>query len=97
MALRERDLLARESAVLSRERAVLMRENSVRAGAEALKQERINWNERLDDSRLEERENERPREGSHSSNSATEDDVIARVASRPSMVPRRPLEERRMS
>ena len=76
-----------------------MRENSVRAGAEALRVDRMNWAE---ESRSE-RENERPRETSSSSGTSTtsttgsEEELLARVAGRPSMVPRRPLEERRIS
>lgn len=97
MALRERELMAREATVLGRERAVLMRENSVRAGAEALRNDRLHWAE---ETRRDERENERPRETSSSSGTSTtgsEEELLARVAGRPSMVPRRPLEERRIS
>lgn len=81
IAAREADLLARENAVLLREQAILGRENALRAGIEALNT-RAMMNHEL------EMENARPR-------GSAGDDLLARVASRPSMVPRRPLEERR--
>lgn len=104
VVLRETDLRARETSVLARERAVLMRENAIQAGADKLKGERalfarekecreieiereLNEGER----RREDRENERP----GSAVQYDEDMPYARVAGRPSLVPRPPLEDRR--
>jgi uncharacterized protein (DUF3084 family) len=88
---RETDLLAREAAVLQREKAVLARENAVRAGTEALKEGEARLAAAMiaksmyREASEQNRENQRPGEAV----------VLARVASRPSMVPRRPFDERR--
>lgn len=89
VASRESDLLAREAAVLLREKALLGRENSLRAASEAVKQgetrlalARLSFEKEMADA---DRENQRPGEA----------EALARVASRPSLVPRRPLDERR--
>lgn len=82
---------------------MLMRENSIRAGADKLRDDKLVFareresrekereceteRERDGVERRDDRENERPMQ--------EEDHVLARVASRPSLVPRRPLEERR--
>ncbi|GAA6058203.1 hypothetical protein JCM3770_005010 [Rhodotorula araucariae] len=109
LAQREADLLDREAAVYAREQALLSREAAAHAahaaardseaklaqawaahraqvyhaqsGAQAAREERY---------ALEGRENVRPVQG-------VEPEVVARVASRPSMVPRMPLNERRAS
>lgn len=89
VASRESDLLAREAAVLLREKALLSRENSLRAASEAVKEgesrlaaARFAFEKEKEEA---DRENQRPGEA----------DALARVASRPSLVPRRPLDERR--
>ncbi|GAA5864111.1 hypothetical protein JCM1840_000705 [Sporobolomyces johnsonii] len=99
VAERENDLLAREAAVLAREQAVLVRENNVRAAADAVKEAEARLAEgeaRFAAQRamqaMADRENLRPGVG------PVDAEVVARVASRPSLVPRRPLvDERRAS
>lgn len=93
VAEREKDILEREATVLAREQAVLSRENAVRSAQEAVKDNESKlaaaWSahrsqvaqQQMQQMQLQERENVRP----------VEPEVIARVASRPSMVPRRPL------
>lgn len=81
IAVRETDLLAREASVLAREKAVTAKEIRMRAASEELREAQARANAVLED-----RENMSP-----------DGDVLARVASRPSMVPRRPLEDRRGS
>lgn len=89
LAAREADLLAREGAVLLREQSVLARENNVRANIEAFKDAHAKAAQQAREASHElEPENARPR-------GSAGEDVLARVASRPSLVPRRPLEERR--
>ncbi|BGP17029.1 hypothetical protein JCM10213_000335 [Rhodosporidiobolus nylandii] len=98
---RENNVLEREAEVLAREQAVLQRENAVRAAQERAKDSETKlaaaWaahRAQVANSQMmqQERENARP------ASSAIEPEVIVRVASRPSMVPRRPLgDERRIS
>ncbi|KAM0748632.1 hypothetical protein T439DRAFT_69002 [Meredithblackwellia eburnea MCA 4105] len=92
--------MSREAAVLLREQAVLARETTLRAGMEALKDAQLKVAQAQAQALAQqqqqhqfelETENARPR-------LSGDQDVMARVASRPSMVPRRPLvEERRAS
>jgi hypothetical protein len=93
VAEREKDILEREAAVLAREQAVLSRENAIRSAQEAVKENEARlsaaWSahrsqvaqQQMQSMQLQERENVRP----------VEPETMARVASRPSMVPRRPL------
>lgn len=82
-------MLAREAAVLLREKALIGRENGLRAASEAVKEGEA----RLAAARLaferesvdNDRENIKPEEMER----------LLRAASRPSLVPRRPLDERR--
>ncbi|SCZ89469.1 BZ3500_MvSof-1268-A1-R1_Chr9g10420 [Microbotryum saponariae] len=104
IGLREADLLAREAAVLQREKNVLHREAMARQAAEQIKEGEMALAARIaaanqaaqqmnggcDDDLSNERENQRPVGG-------IEPEVFKRVASRPSLVPRRPLDERRAS
>ncbi|GAA5929336.1 uncharacterized protein JCM15063_004123 [Sporobolomyces koalae] len=108
---REKDLLTRESSVLQREDAVFQRENALRALADQLKERehKVAEGERkLSDAiqtqralALADRENQRPSTlngyGHGTASPSIDQEVVARVASRPSMVPRRPLDERRAS
>ena len=89
VAARESDLLAREAAVLQREKNLIVKENNLRAASEALKEgearlaaARLAFERESADS---DRENVRPGEM----------EALVRAASRPSMVPRRPLDDRR--
>ncbi|KDE06769.1 NEK protein kinase [Microbotryum lychnidis-dioicae p1A1 Lamole] len=104
IGLREADILAREAAVLQREKNVLHREAMARQAAEQIKEGEMALAARIaaanqaaqqtnggcDDDLSNERENQRPVGG-------IEPEVFKRVASRPSLVPRRPLDERRAS
>ncbi|GAA5979101.1 hypothetical protein JCM11641_004973 [Rhodosporidiobolus odoratus] len=108
VAEREKDVLEREAAVLAREQAVLARENAIRSAQEALKDNEGKLAAAVAAHRAQvahaqmmqqERENVRPSLiGIGVVGGAVEPEVIARVASRPSMVPRRPLgDDRRAS
>ncbi|GAA6005558.1 uncharacterized protein JCM10292_006697 [Rhodotorula paludigena] len=95
---REKDLLAREAAVLSREQSVHLRETAVHSAQEATKEAEAKlaqaWavhRAQVYQAQQAERENVRPPV------QGVEPEVVARVASRPSMVPRPPLNERRSS
>lgn len=100
---REKDLLAREAAVLAREQAVCTRENAVRAAQDNVKDSEAKLTQawalyrmQLQQAYQAERENIKPQQNHQLPNLPTvEPEVVARVASRPSMVPRRPLDERR--
>ncbi|KAG0663855.1 G2-specific serine/threonine protein kinase [Rhodotorula mucilaginosa] len=102
---REKDLLAREAAVLAREQAVCTRENAVRAAQDNVKDSEAKLTQawalyrmQLQQAYQAERENIKPHQNHQLPNLPTvEPEVVARVASRPSMVPRRPLDERRSS
>lgn len=110
LAQREADLLEREAAVYAREQAVLSREAAAHAAADAARESEAKlaqaWAahraqvyhaqtqaQQRDELRYahEGRENVRP------GVQGVEPEVVARVASRPSMVPRPPLNERRSS
>ncbi|GAA5846101.1 hypothetical protein JCM3766R1_001366 [Sporobolomyces carnicolor] len=110
VAEREKDLLSREASVLQREQAVLARENALKSMSDQVKERehKVSEGERkLSEAiqthralALADRENQRPHgAGGYSANASpiVDQDVVARVASRPSMVPRRPLDERRAS
>ncbi|BGP40904.1 hypothetical protein JCM10450v2_004909 [Rhodotorula kratochvilovae] len=110
LAQREADLLEREAAVYAREQALLSREAAAHAAHEAAReseaklaqawaahraqvyhaQSQAQAQGREERYAQEGRENVRPVQG-------VEPEVVARVASRPSMVPRPPLNERRSS
>ena len=95
--------LAREAAVLAREQAVCTRENAVRAAQDNVKDSEAKLTQawalyrmQLQQAYQAERENIKPHQNHQLPNLPTvEPEVVARVASRPSMVPRRPLDERR--
>ncbi|GAA6009188.1 hypothetical protein JCM10207_004299 [Rhodosporidiobolus poonsookiae] len=107
VAEREKDVLERESAVLAREQAILAREEAVARTQNALKESEqrlaaawaahratVQAHMHASQQQLahgQERENVKPVQ-------VVEAEAMARVASRPSMVPRRPLaDERRVS
>lgn len=101
---REKDLLAREAAVLAREQAVCSRENAVRAAQDNVKDSEAKLTQawalyrmQLQQAYQAERENIRPASQQQQLPTlpTVEPEVVARVASRPSMVPRRPFDERR--
>ncbi|GAA5988132.1 hypothetical protein JCM10908_002078 [Rhodotorula pacifica] len=110
---REKDLLAREAAVLAREQAVCSRENAVRAAQDNVKDSEAKLTQawalyrmQLQQAYQAERENIKPQQQGQGQQQnyhqlpslpTVEPEVVARVASRPSMVPRRPLDERRSS
>ncbi|BGP56148.1 hypothetical protein JCM8202_005916 [Rhodotorula sphaerocarpa] len=103
---REKDLLAREAAVLAREQAVCSRENAVRAAQDNVKDSEAKLTQawalyrmQLQQAYQAERENIRPASQQQQLPTlpTVEPEVVARVASRPSMVPRRPFDERRSS
>ncbi|GAA6000065.1 hypothetical protein JCM5350_006128, partial [Sporobolomyces pararoseus] len=107
VAEREKDLLEREAAVLRREQFVQTRENTVRYSETQVKereQKVAEGERRLSEAiqtqralALADRENQRPSMTGYGSNGSpiVDQEVVARVASRPSLVPRRPLDERR--
>ncbi|GAA6010380.1 hypothetical protein JCM11491_006296 [Sporobolomyces phaffii] len=109
VAEREKDLLSREASVLQREQSVLARENALRSASEQVKdrEHKVAEGERklseaIQTQRalaLADRENQRPFMNGYvpSGSPIVDQEVVARVASRPSMVPRRPLDERRAS
>ncbi|GAA5883617.1 hypothetical protein JCM16303_004917 [Sporobolomyces ruberrimus] len=109
VAEREKDLLSREASVLQREQSILSRENALRSLTDQVKEreQKVSEGERklseaIQTQRalaLADRENQRPAMNGYGTNGSPsiDQDVVARVASRPSMVPRRPLDERRAS
>ncbi|GAA6043666.1 hypothetical protein JCM8097_008596 [Rhodosporidiobolus ruineniae] len=109
VAEREKDILEREASVLAREQAVLSRENAVRAAQDGVKEGEAKlqaaWaalraaQQQIQPVYGQERENVRPSPVlGQGGQVVVEEAAIARVASRPSLVPRRPLQdERRMS
>ncbi|GAA5898323.1 uncharacterized protein JCM6883_000991 [Sporobolomyces salmoneus] len=109
VAEREKDLLSREASVLQREQSVLARENSLRSLSDQLKdrEQKVSEGERKLSEAIQtqralafaDRENQRPHMHGYGSNGSpiVDQEVVARVASRPSLVPRRPLDERRAS
>ncbi|GAA5832874.1 hypothetical protein JCM5353_003737 [Sporobolomyces roseus] len=113
VAEREKDLLSRESSVLQREQSVLSRENALRSLSDQIKDREIKvmegerkLSEAIQTQRalaMADRENQRPIHmmngygGGGNGSPSLDHEVVARVASRPSLVPRRPLDERRAS
>lgn len=111
VAEREKDLLSRESSVLQREQSVLSRENALRSLSDQIKDREIKvmegerkLSEAIQTQRalaMADRENQRPIHvmtgygGGGNGSPSLDHEVVARVASRPSLVPRRPLDERR--
>lgn len=92
--LREQSLILaqREAAVLAREKVVLTREMDLKSRIEAFDNAQAAFaaHQQARRSSTGDRENQRPSD-------QAPDDVVARVASRPSLVPRRPLGEERRS
>lgn len=87
---RERDLLIREAAVQQREKSIVARESALALATSALRREEAQI--ALLRSELAREATDHDRENLHPLSDTA---VLARVASRPSLVPRRPLEDRR--
>ncbi|GEM07962.1 G2-specific protein kinase [Rhodotorula toruloides] len=102
VAAREKEVLARESAVLAREQAILTRENALRSAQEGVKDQEAKLAQAWAAHRAQVYHHQQQREQAERENirppvQGVEPEVVARVASRPSMVPRRPLDDRRQS
>ncbi|BGP00276.1 hypothetical protein NBRC10513v2_004501 [Rhodotorula toruloides] len=102
VAAREKEVLARESAVLAREQAILARENALRSAQEGVKDQEAKLAQAWAAHRAQVYHHQQQREQAERENirppvQGVEPEVVARVASRPSMVPRRPLDDRRQS
>lgn len=89
IAEREKELLSREAAVLQREKSLVARESALALATAALKREEAQMTMLRAD--LARGPNDQNQENLRPLGDAK---ILARVASRPSMVPRRPLEDR---